>query len=198
MAPTTSGTEVLNILHLPNDPAFPHREERERSFLKQAREESIETRVWDGIHDPDNTIRAISRAHKRIVRHAADAGLPRVLVAEDDIRFTRPGAWRYFLDAIPSECDMFLGHVYYGEWDAEGRLHGPFASMTLYCVHERFYKYFLSVSEREHIDLVMNKAYRYDIRVCLPMVCGQMSGWSENSKRYIDWTPKEKDKPMLT
>lgn len=39
--------------------------------------------------------------------------------------------------------------------------------------------------------------WRHDIRVCLPMVCKQMNGWSDNEKTIRDWTEKEKDKPFF-
>lgn len=189
---------MLHVIHLPNDPLYQHREEREKSFKKQFLEQGITNyKVWDGIYNPNNTIKAISQAHKKIIKYAKDNNLPNIFVAEDDIRFTRPGAWDYFIKNVPDDCDMFLGHVYYGKWDDKGKLIGPFASMTLYCVNSKFYDYFLSVSEIEHIDLMMNAAYRYDIRVCLPMVCGQNDGWSDNSKDFRDWSQREKDKPMF-
>ena len=188
----------LNIIHLPNDPAHPHREEREKSFMGQMGSQGInDFLVWNGIYDPDDTIGAISRSHKMIVKHAKENDLQRVIIAEDDFVFTRVGAWQYFIDSIPNDCDMFLSHVYSGDWDATGKLFGRFSSMTMYCVNQRFYDYFLSVSEREHIDLVMNKAWRYDIRVCLPMVCRQMNGWSDNSKEVKDWSGHERGKPMF-
>lgn len=153
-------------------------------------------KVWDGIFDPNDTIKAISRSHKRIVRYAKENNLPRIIIAEDDIQFTRPGAWDYFLKSIPEDCDLYLGHIYFGKWDDNGKINGEFSSFSLYCINSKFYDYFLSVSERQHIDLVMNKARRYDIRVCLPMVCRQANGWSDNSKKIKDWSYKEKNKPM--
>lgn len=188
----------LNIIHLPNDPLYPHREEREKSFLKEIEEQDIKDfKVWDGIYDPENTIRAISRAHKQIIRHAKENKLPMVIVAEDDIQFTKLGAWDYFIKSIPKEFDIYLGHIYNGQWDKDGKILTEFASLSLYCVHEKFYDYFLNVSERQHIDIQLNKARRYDFRVCLPMVCRQMNGWSDNAKEIRDWKIKEQDKPMF-
>ena len=132
-----------------------------------------------------------------IVRDAKDKNLPRVLIAEDDFYFTNKGAWDYFLKSIPEEYDVFLSHVYFGKWDELGQIKGPFSSLTLYCVNEKFYDKFLMIDEREHIDLQMNKAWRHNIKVCLPMVCKQLSGWSENSKEFKDWTIRESDKPFF-
>lgn len=189
---------MLNIIHLKNDPLYPHREEREKSFLKEIEEQNIkEYKVWDAIFYEDNPIKAISQSHKMIVRHAKENKLPRVIIAEDDIHFTKSGAWEFFLNSIPSDCDMFLGHIYHGKFDEFGKINGSFSSMGLYCVNEKFYDYFLSVTERKHIDLIMNRAMRYDIRVCLPMVCRQADGWSDNSKCHLEHSNKEIGKPMF-
>lgn len=191
-------TNTLNIIHLPNDSAHPHRELRERNFLKEIKEQGIKDyKVWDGIYNELNPIQAISQSHKMIVRDAKEKGLPRVFIAEDDFMFTNKGAWEYFLKSIPEEYDLFLSHIYYGKWDETGKIKGPFSSLTLYCVHEKFYDKFLLKDETEHLDLTMNKAWRHDIRVCLPMVCKQMSGWSDNEKVIKDWAYKEHDKPFF-
>jgi hypothetical protein len=154
-------TNVLNIIHLPNDIKFPHRELREKNFLKGIKEQGIkEYKVWNGIFIEDNPIKAISQSHKMIVRDAKEKGLSRVFIAEDDFYFTNKGAWEYFLNSIPEEYDVFLSHVYYGKWDENGKMKGPFSSLTLYCVNEKFYDKFLLIREDEHLDLTMNKAWR--------------------------------------
>lgn len=191
--------DTLNIIHLPNNELYPHRKEREDSFLKQIKEQNIKDyNIWEGVFNPDNTIQAVSQAHKQIVRAAKEQNRPRVIIAEDDFSFTNKGAWQYFLNSIPEKYDVFLSHIYHGKYELDtGKLKGPFASLTLYSVHNRFYDKFLSMPEDKHLDLVMNIAWRYDIFVCLPMVCRQINGYSENNKEYKNWIEKEKDKPMF-
>lgn len=198
MTVISTETNTLNIIHLPNSDEFPHRKVREDSFMEQIKIQGIKSfKVWNGIYDPVDTISAISRSHKLVVRHAKENELSRVIIAEDDVLFTKEGAWDYFLKSIPTECDMFLGHVYDGLWHPNGKLRGQFSSMSLYCVNSKFYDYFLSVPENKHIDLVMNNSWRHDIRVCLPMVCRQMSGWSDNMKKNVDYSYKEKSGNMF-
>jgi len=191
-------TNTLNIIHLPNDPKYPHRAEREKSFLKELKEQNIsDYKIWDGIFIETRPRTAISRSHKMIVRDAKERKLPRVIIAEDDLQFTNKGAWDFFLKSIPEEFDVFLSHLYWGKWTKEGKVLGPFAALTLYCVHEKFYDYFLGMSDFEHIDIAINKSWRYDVRVCLPMVCRQTNGWSDNEKSYKKWDHKEIDKPIF-
>lgn len=189
---------TLNIIHLPNDVNFPHRELREKNFLKEIEIQGIKNyRVWEGIYLPNDPIKSISQSHKMIVKDAKEKKLSRVFIAEDDFCFTNKGAWDYFLESIPNQFDVFLSHLYYGKWDENGKVKGPFSALTLYCVNEKFYDKFLLINEKEHIDLAMNKAWRHDIKVCLPMVCKQMAGWSDNEKEFRDWSSKEKDKPFF-
>jgi len=179
---------TLNIIHLPNDVNYPHRKLREDNFLKEINEQKIKDyKVWEGIFIPDNPIKSISQSHKQIVNHAKKNGLKRVIIAEDDFTFTYKNGWNIFLEKIPIKYDLFLSHTYNANYDFNGKIKGIFASLTLYSVHENFYDEFLNKNENEHLDLTMNKAWRHDIFVCLPMVCKQLNGWSENSKKYMNW-----------
>lgn len=188
---------TLNIIHLPNDPKFPHRKLREENFLKEIQEQNITNyKIWNGIFFEDNPIKAISQSHKMIVRYAKEQKLPNIIIAEDDITFTNKGAWLYFLNSIPKEYDMFLGHIFSGKWDSNGKVKGPFSAMTLYSIHEKFYNSFLLKSEKEHIDLVINKAWRHDIKLCLPMVCKQLPGWSDTEKAFVDRSKYNKNFPF--
>ena len=196
--PARSMINELNIIHLPNNPEYPHREIREKNFLREIEEQGIENyRVWDGIFYKDDPIKAISQSHKQIVQWAKDNNLPSVIVAEDDFSFTNKGAWQYFLKSIPAEYDMFLSHIYWGNYDDTGKVKGTFCALTLYSVHAKFYDKFLAKSEKEHLDLVMNKAWRHDIRVCLPMVCLQMNGWSDNDKSFKTWDSRNEVMPKF-
>lgn len=190
-------TNTLNIIHLPNNPNYPHRKMREDNFLKEIQEQGIKDyKVWEAIFIEDNSIKAISQSHKMIVQDAKEKKLPSVMIAEDDFSFTAKGGWDYFLNKMPEDFDLYLSHVYDGRWDDNGKIKGPFSSLTLYCIHEQFYDKFLAKPEDEHLDLVMNKAWRHNIYVCLPMVCRQLNGWSENSKEFKDWLHREINKPI--
>ncbi len=191
--------EILNIIHLEDYDNFPHRRIRKESFLKQIEEQRIkEYKIWEGIYIEDNPIKAISQSHKKIVLDAKEKGLERVIIAEDDFLFTSKNSWSFFINSIPKDgYDIFLSHLYHGEWNENGKVLGTFAALTLYSVHQRFYDIFLNKPEDEHLDLVMNKAWRHEIKVCLPMVCKQMSGYSDNEKKEMDWEFKEINKPFL-
>ena len=115
-----------------------------------------------------------------------DETFPEVLVAEDDIHFTSPGAFRLFLDNKPIEYDIYLGGIIWGKIKEDNSV-DDFSGNTLYMVNSRFYSTILSVSEEKDFDrVVANKGKFF---VCKPMVVVQHNGYSDNQKRHIDFDP---------
>jgi hypothetical protein len=168
----------LNIINLPE------RIDRRISADHQMQEQGItDYEYWDGIKDPFMSFRGICKAHKQIVSHAKQNGLSSVCIAEDDIIFTAPNAWSYFLDNTPEDFDIYLGMIYQGTL-VNNRVADFWCGMTLYMVHERFYDRFLSIRETNNIDRELSKmrgSFRF--MVCDPFVCEQMDGYSDNKKK---------------
>lgn len=133
---------------------------------------------WDGVYLP--SIKAsINAAHKQIVKYAQLAEFGRVVICEDDIKFTAPGAYKFFLNQIPEDYDLFLGSVFLGEPDNNGVVK-DFTGMTLYAVNARYYSKFLSVPDDEHIDRALS-AVGGKFVVCNPFVAWQHEGFSTNT-----------------
>lgn len=55
-------------------------------------------KFWDAIVLKDSVVDSISASHKMIIQYAKDNGLKKVCIAEQDLTFTCPTAWQYFLD----------------------------------------------------------------------------------------------------
>ena len=136
--------------------------------------------LWDGVFLP-SIKESINAAFKQIVRWAKIAEFAEIIIAEDDIRFSRPGAWQYYLSQKPKDYDLYLGGIFLGEPD-ENNVVKEFTGMTLICVAERFYDTFLNTPNDEHIDRLLNGLGRFV--VCNPFVCTQYDGISSNSGQF--------------
>lgn len=173
---------MINIIHLRGTEWS---EARFNSFTKEMNEQGItDYRVCDGVHDP-NRVRAISRAHKRIVQYAKDEKLHEICIAEDDIIFTGKGAFEYYLQNKPAKFDLWLGgcsNVLKREHDYITNFRG----LTLYTINERFYDAFLSVLETVNIDAGLKGLGKYYL--CPKVVCSQKAGYSYHKKRYKDYS----------
>lgn len=166
---------IANVINLP------HRTDRLEHFKKQAEEQGFEYKVWDGIMlEPTHT--AISRSHKQIVYNAQKDGLEEVLIMEDDIVFDYPNAFKDFIKNKPNNYDLYLGGNYGKDRNRDGTIRS-FFGLHLYIVHNKFYDKFLSVPEREHLDLALSGKGRY----ILYNVSKQIAGFSDNLKRETDY-----------
>lgn len=143
-------------------------------------------KIWDGIYNPDNTKQAIHLGHRQIVQYAKDNNLPRVVISEDDIRFTHPNSYNYFLSQIPESYDLFCGLVYSAEMQGDRVMNGASGIMTLFVVNERFYDFFLSMDTNNHVDREAGlTAFKHEYYVCQPMMVEQRGGYSHNLRQQM-------------
>lgn len=170
----------INILHLP------HRKDRYENILKQSKDQGFNFKIWEGVLSKSNPKIEITKAHKRIIQAAKDNNQRMVFVAEDDFSFTCVGAWEYFINNIPESFDLFFGLVYQGTVVNNRVINGMSGVMTLYCCHERFYNYFLSIPDDVHVDRYLgqqafNKEYYVTPKFCVT----QTGGFSDNLRRTM-------------
>jgi hypothetical protein len=100
---------TLHIIHLPR------RQDRLQSLSSELATQQVKDfRIWEGVEDPISPYAGIARAHKQIVSFALQQKYPRILIAEDDVKFTAPGALIYFLKNEPPVYDLYLGGISYG------------------------------------------------------------------------------------
>lgn len=175
----------LNIIHLP------HRIDREELFMRELSEQGIATyKLWPGITHDQISFVGIGAAHKQIVRNAKTQGFKKVLIAEDDLRFTCKTSFKYFLDNEPPDYDIYLASIYMGKLNDDNTV-DDFSGLTLYMVHERYYQRFLDTPILDHIDRAQaeNDPENPGVRrprgkfvVCNPFACIQWTTYSENHK----------------
>jgi hypothetical protein len=171
-------TRLINIIHLPQ------REDRLLLVKDQLTQQNLQGCFWPGIPDIDNPKKGIAQAHKQVIKHAKQGNLHSVTIAEDDIKFTAPGAFDYFLEHEPAAFDLYLGGIYHGEIKPDNIVK-DFAGLMLYTIHYRFYETFLSLPEENDIDREL--AGRGKFVVCNPFVAIQHNGYSDNKKKYMDY-----------
>lgn len=184
----------LHILHLfsdtDNDKVNAVSDIRLKLLLEELSKSGIsEYTILRGVYEPSNTKKAIHEGHRQIVLEAKKNVLENCIVAEDDLVFTSPNSYRYFLSQIPKSYDLFCGLFYAGSMEGNRIMNGASGIMTLYSIHNRFYDFFLSLDTNTHIDRELGQtAYKHEYYVCQPMVVTQRGGWSFNRRevQYYD------------
>jgi len=170
----------LHIIHLP------HRSDRLTLLNQEFETQNITAyKIWNGIIHPSNPATGISQAHKQIVRYALENGLPEILIGEDDLKFTAPGAFDYYLQQKPTEYDLYLGGISYGQLNSDNTVN-DFSGTLLYMVHERFYQTFLSIPEDKNLDRSLKHKGKYI--VCDPQPVIEHYGYSDHLKGYFDYS----------
>ncbi len=183
----------INIIHLKNDPKYPHREEREKSVIHQMEMEGCEYKFWDGILEKSRKV-GINKAHKQIVQWAKETNQLYVTIAEDDLLWYGSGAWKYYLDNMPEDFDLYLSSYYSGKAD-QYNIIKFFSGLTMYTVSNKYFDTFLSIPGKGHIDTELSIIGGKFV-VCDKFVTKQMIGYSEQRRRVADDSRKHIGKPI--
>jgi len=176
-------SETLHILHPKS------RSDRYLLLMEELIEQGIEDhRLFDNPigQSMRDRRKLISSGHKKIVQYAKDCGFKKVIIAENDLKFFGPGAWKYYLENTPEDYDIYFGMIYDGQIE-NNRVVSKASGFTLYTVHERFYDAFLGINSDSHIDLAITSQHaQYKFMVCDPMVCEQNDTQSDNFMGKLD------------
>lgn len=163
------------------------RVDRRAEVTKQMEMEKCSYMFWNGIlgKTPKENVAA---AHKQIIQHAKDNGLPEICVAEDDLQWTGSGAWKYFLENKPTDFDVYVGSYYSGKHDEKFIVKG-FRGLTIYICAAKYYDTFLSLSESIHIDSAIDLSGA-KIVVSPKFVATQSPGFSDQRRRFANDSSK--------
>lgn len=166
-----------------------HRVEREGSLLKEieGQSEPIQIAFFEGVHEKKNTKKAICEGHQRIVRFAQENNLQNIIICEDDLRFTSPNSFKYFLSQIPKSYDIFCAMTYVCTKKEGNRLLGPFSGgLTLFSVNQRFYETFLNINPNVHLDRFLGEiSPNFEMNECPLVPAYQSGGLSDNLKQVL-------------
>lgn len=148
-------------------------------------------RIRPAITDRKTVIESINASHKMIVQQAQANNLPMIAIFEQDIQFSRPGAWTHFLKEMPESFDLYFGGTYAPIDINNGRIWCP-VGLHCYIIAQKFYSTFLRVNTTTHIDTTLEGLG--DFRTCFPMIALQRPGYSFNNRRVENYNiniPKE-------
>lgn len=168
---------VLNIIH--DSRYF----ERMVFLLEELNKHGItDYKIWEAITDRKTVVESINASHKMIVQWAKDNGMDEVLIGEDDLMFTHPEGFKYFMDNKPKEYDVYIG----GSYLIDNRINyvkphvkvPAWAGNQLVIINSRYYDTFLSLPDEAHIDSVQQSMGEYFL--CFPMVALQRPCKSAN------------------
>ncbi len=126
-------------------------------------------------------VRSINLSHKQIVKWAKDIGMKEICIAEDDLMFTAPNAWEYFLSQKPEVFDIYLWGSYIVPLSNK-----KICGFQMYIIRDQFYDTFLSIDENQHIDTATCDL-KGDYHYCYPFPCLQRSCWSANARAKVNY-----------
>lgn len=194
-----------NIIHLnknifiPNSVQYLEAVSRIDSLKKELLCQNITNyKIFDAIFNETAPYTGICKSHKSVVFEAKKNSESFCLVMEDDIHFTSPEAWDYFISNIPESFDIYLGSNYHPAVYEDGIVTGQFDSLILYVIHSRFYDEFLALPENQHLDRTLSQlSGTKEIRLCYPMPAVEHSGFSYNAKGERDYSHRLEGKALF-
>ena len=173
------------------------RADRMENILKQAEEQIIVILLCPAYTKEATPVIGCAKSHKAVVRFAQSEKYPMVLIMEDDVEFTAPGAFKHFLLNIPmGEFDIYTAGVYgdvkvkFGHKSNSEQgfdiIIDRISGTHCYIVHSRFYDKFLTLPDNEHLDQSISAAAD-TIYMCHPMAALQMPGYSDIAKAVVNY-----------
>lgn len=161
------------------------RKDRYELLMKEFETQSItDYKIFPAIKAP-TAVQGISRAHKQIVYYAKENNMPEILIGEDDVKFTAPNAFNYFLENKPPDFDIYNSGIYFGVIHPDNTTN-HFASLHCYIIHERFYDTFLATDETKNIDKALKGKGKFVI--CNPFAAIQHTTFSDNKKKLVNYS----------
>ncbi len=158
-------------------------------IVDEMHNQGISKYVWHSPIMDDNVVKSINISQKAIVRKAKERGDKYCCIMEQDIWFKSENGWKYFIDNIPQEFDVYIGGSYLKDIDV--KYEAPLTKVNSWIgnhciiISERYYDKFLESNELEHIDAVQSG--KGEFYLCYPMVAFQRVGFSANNKTICDY-----------
>ena len=143
-----------------------------------------------------SVVESISESFKSVIRSAKENGDEEICIMEDDIIFSSPNGWQYFLENKPKEYSVYIG----GNYLIDNRIEykkplieiPEWVGNHIICVHKSYYDIWLNSDSTLHCDGIhKGKGKFYSV---FPYVGFQRNGWSANNNAVQYWSsimPKE-------
>ncbi len=158
-------------------------------IVEEMKRQGITDYKWANPVMCDNVVKSINLSQKLIVQKAKDAGEEMVCIMEQDIQFPSPNGWRYFLDNMPKEFDVYIGGTYLMDnrivWEAPLVKVKEWIGNHCIIIAKKYYDTFLSLPDDKHID-TENRGLG-EFFVCYPFPALQRSGFSANNMCEVNY-----------
>lgn len=170
-----------------------HRPEKKELFTDVFKEQNIDDyEIFPAvIFQQTSPPEAISESFKTVIREAKERGDKEIVVFEDDILFTSPNGWKYFLDHKPDNYDVYIGGSYFIQNDTEYK--PPLVKVKswvgnqMLMISQRYFDRWLNTDSKNHCDTAQSGLGEF--YVCFPFVALQRSGWSANAQAIVNYNP---------
>lgn len=170
----------MNRLHIIHDNRMA---ERYEPLMQELKTQGItDYEIWSPVECAESVVKSINLSHKQLVKWAKAHDWEYVIIAEDDLQFTHPTSWKYFLENMPKGVDIYSSGTYYDDLNDKNLLTG----FHLYVVFARFFQDFLNVSDDQHIDTAICNLKGY-YKVCRPFAAIQRPCWSANARQEVNY-----------
>ena len=180
------------VISTPNDAA------RTQNYENQFKAQGIEEfEIIPATMYPKQPCTGIAKSHKAAVRIAKERNYPEVIIAEDDLMFLHPGAYRRFLDIceeVPPHVNIVLGCFYDGTphpiTDKIAKIEGKISGLIFYVIRSNYYDKFLEADEIYNIDYWISSPEfgNANIWSTYPMICLQQDNFfSYNTKQVVKY-----------
>lgn len=185
----------MGIIHVIYDNRHPS--DYERLIGEFEKQNIIDYNFWQAEVYPHSVLESITASFKKIVRWAKENNLDEVQIAEQDLFFTSPNSYKYFIENKPKEFDVYISGSYLT--DNRNEYKSPLIKVRewvgnhLIIVHSKYYDIFLNIPDNNHVDTIQSGLG--DFYVCFPYIGLQRPGRSANNNNelvnYNNILPKE-------
>ena len=160
------------------------RPEKYDLFIEELKNKGIEYEIFPAVVLQTSVVESISESFKSIIREAKENKLEMVCIMEDDVCFSCENSWKYFLENMPKEFDVYIAGTYLMDNRLEYK--PPLVKVNEWIgnhaivVHSRYYDKWLESDSKLHCDGA--QAGNGEFYLCFPMIAKQRSGlWSSNN-----------------
>lgn len=144
-------------------------------------------KFWNCIINKDSVVKSINASHKMIVNWAKDNKMDYVVIAEQDLHFSCPTSWEYFLRNKPFNYDIYLACSYIKNSIPNTEvLENLICGFHLYILNSCYFDTFLSVPDDQHIDTAVGDL-KGNFVFCKPFPALQRVGFSANNKTIVNY-----------
>lgn len=148
-------------------------------------------KFWDAEVYTHSVLESITASFKKIVRWAKENNLDEVQIAEQDLFFTSPNSYKYFIENKPQYFDLYISGSYLisNEYEYKAPLVRvkEYVGNQLIVINSKYYDKFLNIPDDNHVDTIQSGLGEF--YVVFPFIGLQRPGYSANAQVEVNYNP---------